>query len=103
MIRCSAISEMCSRPSTPGRISTKAPKFVVRTTNFGAFVEILPGVEGLLHISEIAEPRIKQTTDEIEEGDEVLVKVIEIDPSGKVRLSRKAAMKEQAARPPDAD
>ncbi len=69
---------------------------VVRTTNFGAFVEILPGVEGLLHISEIAEHRVKQTTDEIEEGDEVLVKVIDIDPAGRVRLSRKQAMKEQS-------
>ncbi len=68
---------------------------VVRTTNFGAFVEILPGVEGLLHISEIAEHRVKQTTDEIQEGDEVLVKVIDIDPAGRVRLSRKQAMKEQ--------
>ncbi|MFN7965694.1 MAG: polyribonucleotide nucleotidyltransferase [Acidobacteriota bacterium] len=69
---------------------------VVRTTNFGAFVEIIPGVEGLLHISEIAEHRVKETTDEIEEGDEVLVKVIDIDAQGRVRLSRKAAMREQA-------
>jgi polyribonucleotide nucleotidyltransferase len=69
---------------------------VVRTTNFGAFVEILPGVEGLLHISEIAEHHVKQTTDEIEEGDEVLVKVIDIDGQGRVRLSRKAAMRERA-------
>ena len=71
---------------------------VVRTTNFGAFVEILPGVEGLLHISEIAEHRVKQTTDEIEEGDEVLVKVIDIDGQGRVRLSRKAAMREQSGK-----
>jgi polyribonucleotide nucleotidyltransferase len=69
---------------------------VVRTTNFGAFVEILPGVEGLLHISEIAEHRVKETTDEIEEGDEVLVKVTDIDGQGRVRLSRKAAMRERA-------
>ncbi len=68
---------------------------VVRTTNFGAFVAILPGVEGLLHISEIAEHRVQNTTDEIEEGDEVLVKVIDIDGQGRVRLSRKAAMREQ--------
>ncbi|RMF71387.1 MAG: polyribonucleotide nucleotidyltransferase [Acidobacteria bacterium] len=71
---------------------------VVRTTNFGAFVEILPGVEGLLHISEIAEHRVEQTTDEIEEGDEVLVKVIDIDAQGRVRLSRKAAMRERAGK-----
>jgi polyribonucleotide nucleotidyltransferase len=69
----------------------------VRTTNFGAFVEILPGVEGLLHISEIADYRVKETTDEIAEGDEVLVKVIDIDAQGRVRLSRKAAMKERGA------
>ncbi|MDH3284576.1 MAG: S1 RNA-binding domain-containing protein, partial [Acidobacteriota bacterium] len=69
----------------------------VRTTGFGAFVEILPGVEGLLHISEIADYRVKETTDEIEEGDEVLVKVIDIDAQGRVRLSRKAAMKERGA------
>ncbi|UCF66213.1 MAG: S1 RNA-binding domain-containing protein, partial [Acidobacteriota bacterium] len=73
---------------------------VVRTTNFGAFVEILPGVEGLLHISEIAEHRVRQTTDEIEEGDEVLVKVIDIDAQGRVRLSRRAAMKERAETAP---
>ncbi len=68
---------------------------VTRTTNFGAFVEILPGVEGLLHISEIAEHRVQVTTDEIEEGDEVLVKVTDIDGQGRVRLSRKAAMRER--------
>ena len=67
---------------------------VVRVVNFGAFVEILPGVEGLVHISEIAEQRIKEVKDEINEGDEVLVKVIDIDAQGRVRLSRKAAMKE---------
>ncbi len=68
---------------------------VVRTTNFGAFVAILPGVEGLLHISEIAEHRVQNTTDEIEDGDEVMVKVIDIDGQGRVRLSRKAAMREK--------
>jgi polyribonucleotide nucleotidyltransferase len=68
---------------------------VVRTTSFGAFVEILPGVDGLLHISEIADHRVKNTTDEIEEGDEVLVKVIDIDAQGRVRLSRRQAIKER--------
>ncbi|HEX6851583.1 MAG TPA: polyribonucleotide nucleotidyltransferase [Candidatus Polarisedimenticolaceae bacterium] len=67
---------------------------VVRVVNFGAFVEIMPGVEGLLHISEIAEQRIAQVQDEIDEGDEVLVKVIEIS-EGRVRLSRKAVLREQ--------
>jgi polyribonucleotide nucleotidyltransferase len=69
---------------------------VVRVVNFGAFVEILPGVEGLLHISEIAEHRIKEVKDEINDGDEVLVKVIDIDAQGRVRLSRKAAAKERS-------
>ena len=68
---------------------------VVRVVNFGAFVEILPGVEGLLHISEIAEQRIGEVRDEIDEGDEVLVKVIDVDGQGRVRLSRKAVLREQ--------
>jgi polyribonucleotide nucleotidyltransferase len=68
---------------------------VVRVVNFGAFVEILPGVEGLLHISEIAEQRIAEVRDEIDEGEEVLVKVIDIDGQGRVRLSRKAVLREQ--------
>jgi len=68
---------------------------VVRVVNFGAFVEILPGVEGLLHISEIAEHRVREVTDEIHEGDEVLVKVIDIDAQNRVRLSRKAAVRER--------
>jgi polyribonucleotide nucleotidyltransferase len=65
---------------------------VVRVVNFGAFVEILPGVEGLLHISEIADERIDQVTDVLNEGDETKVKVIDIDAQGRVRLSRRAAM-----------
>jgi polyribonucleotide nucleotidyltransferase len=67
---------------------------VKKVVDFGAFVEILPGTEGLLHISQISHKRINKVTDEINEGDEVLVKVIEIDKSGKLRLSRKEAMKE---------
>ena len=63
---------------------------VQRITDFGAFVEIMPGVDGLLHVSEIAHYRVKEVRDELKEGDQVLVKVINIDPSGKVRLSRKA-------------
>jgi len=71
---------------------------VKRITDFGAFVEILPGTEGLLHISQIAHRRIAKVTDEIHEGDEVLVKVIEIDKAGRIRLSRKEALKEQEAK-----
>ncbi len=67
---------------------------VKRVVDFGAFVEILPGTEGLLHISQISEKRIAKVTDEINEGDEVLVKVIEIDKLGRIRLSRKEASRE---------
>jgi polyribonucleotide nucleotidyltransferase len=65
---------------------------VKRIMDFGAIVEILPGTEGLLHISQIAHSRIAKVTDEINEGDEFPVKVIEIDKSGRIRLSRKAVM-----------
>jgi polyribonucleotide nucleotidyltransferase len=67
---------------------------VKRIVDFGAFVEILPGTEGLLHISQVSEKRIAKVTDEINEGDEVLVKVIEIDKLGRIRLSRKEALRE---------
>ena len=63
---------------------------VQRITDFGAFIEIMPGVDGLLHVSEIAHYRVKDVRDELKEGDQVMVKVINIDPSGKIRLSRKA-------------
>jgi polyribonucleotide nucleotidyltransferase len=62
---------------------------------FGAFVELMPGTEGLLHISQIAEARIRAVGDVLAEGDEVAVKVIEIDGTGRVRLSRKAALRDQ--------
>ncbi len=62
---------------------------VVRIADFGAFVEILPGVDGLLHISQISHKRIAKVTDVLKEGDELDVKVIEIDKQGRVRLSRK--------------
>lgn len=65
---------------------------VQRITDFGAFVEVLPGVDGLLHISEIAHYRVKEVRDELKEGEQVLVKVINVDPSGKIRLSRKALL-----------
>ena len=65
---------------------------VQRITDFGAFVEILPGIDGLLHVSEIAHYRVNEVRSELTEGDQVLVKVINVDPSGKVRLSRKALL-----------
>jgi polyribonucleotide nucleotidyltransferase len=70
---------------------------VKKVVDFGAFVEIMPGTEGLLHISQIAEERTRRVEDVLREGDLVLVKVIEVDPSGKIRLSRRAAVKDPEA------
>jgi polyribonucleotide nucleotidyltransferase len=67
---------------------------VVRVVEFGAFVEILPGTDGLLHVSEMSHHHVKDVRSEVKEGDQVLVKVINIDPSGKIRLSRKALLAE---------
>ena len=67
---------------------------VKKILDFGAFVEILPGTEGLLHISQISDKRVGKVTDEMSEGDNVLVKVIEKDKLGKIRLSRKEALRE---------
>ena len=76
---------------------------VNRITDFGAFVEILPGCDGLLHVSEIALHRVKDVRDELKEGEQLLVKVINIDPSGKIRLSRKALLQEEAGVAPSPD
>ncbi len=65
---------------------------VKKVVDFGAFVEILPGTEGLLHISQLAKERVNKVTDIVNEGDEVLVKVLEVDKQGKIRLSRKEAL-----------
>jgi polyribonucleotide nucleotidyltransferase len=67
---------------------------VVRLVDFGAFVEIFPGTDGLLHISEIAENRIKDVRDELKEGDQILVKVLALE-GNKIKLSRRAVLKEQ--------
>ena len=74
---------------------------IQRITDFGAFVEIMPGTDGLLHVSEIANHRVKDVRDELKEGEQILVKVINIDPTGKIRLSRKALLQE-APTPPAA-
>jgi polyribonucleotide nucleotidyltransferase len=70
---------------------------VVRLAEFGAFVEIFPGTDGLLHVSEIAEHRVKDVKDELREGDQVLVKVIALE-GNRIKLSRKAVLKEQRAK-----
>lgn len=67
---------------------------VVKILNFGAIVELFPGTDGLIHISQLAEGHVKEVSDVLKEGDEVWVKVIDIDPQGRIRLSRKAAMRE---------
>jgi polyribonucleotide nucleotidyltransferase len=67
---------------------------VVRLVDFGAFVEIFPGTDGLLHISEIAENRIRDVRDELKEGDQILVKVLALE-GNKIKLSRKAVLREQ--------
>ena len=67
---------------------------VVKIMDFGAFVEIYPGTDGLVHISQLADERVNKVTDVLNEGDEVLVKVLEVGKDGRIRLSRKAALKE---------
>jgi polyribonucleotide nucleotidyltransferase len=70
---------------------------VVRIAEFGAFVELFPGTDGLLHISEIAEHRVKEVKDELREGDQVMVKVLAIE-GNRIKLSRKALIREQKAK-----
>jgi polyribonucleotide nucleotidyltransferase len=65
---------------------------VRKIMDFGAFVEVLPGTDGLVHISQLAHHRVKSVSDEVKEGDQVMVKVLEVDKQGKIRLSRKEAM-----------
>lgn len=83
-----AISAMTEEPE-PGRIYTGK---VVRTTDFGAFVEFIPGTDGLVHISQITSDHLKQVEDAVRVGDEVMVMVTDITPDGKVRLSRRAVL-----------
>ena len=81
--------EACTAEAEVGKIYRGKVK---NCRDFGAFVEILPGIEGLLHISEMADYRVAQVSDICKEGDNVTVKVIDIDNGGKIRLSRKAAL-----------
>ena len=68
---------------------------VRRIVDFGAFVEIMPGTDGLLHISQIGPGRVQRVSDVLKEGDQIDVKVLEIDRSGKIRLSRKEVLGEE--------
>jgi polyribonucleotide nucleotidyltransferase len=90
-----AISIIQELTATPELNKTYMGK-VQRITDFGAFVEIMPGTDGLLHVSEIANHRVKDVRDELKEGEQLMVKVINIDPTGKIRLSRKALLQEEA-------
>jgi polyribonucleotide nucleotidyltransferase len=76
---------------------------VQRIADFGAFIEIMPGTDGLLHVSEIAEYRVRDVRDELAEGQQLLVKVINVDPSGKIRLSRRAVLREERGETDDSD
>jgi polyribonucleotide nucleotidyltransferase len=80
-----------------GRIYTGT---VRKIAEFGAFVEIFPGTDGLIHISELSDKRVKSVSDVLSEGDEVMVKVISVDRAGKIRLSRKEALAEAAGKAP---
>jgi polyribonucleotide nucleotidyltransferase len=91
-----AISIIQELTATPELNKTYLGK-IQRITDFGAFVEIMAGTDGLLHVSEIANHRVKDVRDELKEGEQILVKVINIDPTGKIRLSRKALLQEEAA------
>jgi polyribonucleotide nucleotidyltransferase len=89
-----AISIIQELTATPELNKTYLGK-IQRITDFGAFVEIMAGTDGLLHVSEIANHRVKDVRDELKEGEQILVKVINIDPTGKIRLSRKALLTEE--------
>ncbi|SPF41195.1 polynucleotide phosphorylase/polyadenylase [Syntrophobacter sp. SbD1] len=92
-------AEACDKAIQKIRSITTEPEIgalymakIVRVTDFGAFAEILPNTEGLIHISQLENRRVQKVTDVVNEGDQVLVKVIDIDKDGRIRLSRKAAL-----------
>jgi polyribonucleotide nucleotidyltransferase len=89
------IIEDLTQEAEIGRIYTGK---VVRIMDFGAFVEILPGVDGLVHISQLDHHRVNKVTDVLKEGDEVKVKVIDIDKDGRIKLSRKEALENKGGR-----
>jgi len=94
--RAQAMIEELTQEAEIGRVYLGKVK---RIADFGAFVEIFPGTDGMIHISHLAEGRVEKVTDVLNEGDEVLAKCIDIDPSGRIRLSRKEALADLAAQP----
>jgi polyribonucleotide nucleotidyltransferase len=101
MDRARAMVEELTQEAEIGRVYLGKVK---RIADFGAFVEIFPGTDGMIHISHLAEGRVERVTDVLQEGDEVLAKCVDIDPSGRIRLSRKEALADLAAQgAPDAE
>jgi len=97
--RARAMVEELTQEAEIGRVYLGKVK---RITDFGAFVEIFPGTDGMIHISHLAEGRVERVTDVVQEGDEVLAKCVDIDPSGRIRLSRKEALADLAAQSAEA-
>ena len=94
VVRAQAMVEELTQEAEIGKIYFAK---VRRITDFGAFAEIFPGTDGLIHISHLAEGRVEKVTDVLSEGDEVMAKCIDIDPTGRIRLSRKEALAQLAA------
>ena len=94
--RAQAMVEELTQEAEIGKVYVAKVK---RITDFGAFAEIFPGTDGLIHISHLAHARVERVTDVLEEGDEVLAKCIDIDPTGRIRLSRKEALADAEAEP----
>jgi polyribonucleotide nucleotidyltransferase len=89
---CRRAVEIIRRLTAEAEVGKTYTGTVRRIMDFGAFVEIFPGTDGLVHISQLANERVKKVTDVVKEGDTILVKVLEIDRQGKIRLSRKEAL-----------
>ena len=94
--RAQAMVQELTQEAELGKLYTGKVK---RITEFGAFVEIFPGTDGLVHISHLAEARVNRVEDVVAEGDEILVKCIDIDPTGRIRLSRREALSEALSAP----
>jgi polyribonucleotide nucleotidyltransferase len=91
--------EMVQRIAAEAEVGRIYKGTVRKIVEFGAFVEILPGTDGLIHISQLAPERVRKVSDVLKEGDEVMVKVLDIDKQGKIRLSRKEALQETGGSP----
>ncbi len=98
--RARAMIEAIIEEAEPGKTYLGT---VTRIADFGAFVEIFPGTEGLLHISEIANYRVRSVADELKEGQQLMVKCLSTDPSGKIRLSRRALLEDESPSNGDAE